>query len=87
MAPPFCVKDAAMKDRLNRREFLGAAVAAGLAAAGAAPVEITVRPSGGDATGKMQRAFDECFRAGGGTVVVERGEYAVKGLQIGRAHV
>ena len=55
-----------------RRRFLAAgaafALTVGLAAAGAAPVEITVRPSGGDATGAIQRAFDECFRAGGGTV-------------------
>ena len=58
------------------------AFSAVLAAAGAKPIEITVRPTGGDATAAIQGAFDECFRAGGGTVVVERGEYAVKGLRL-----
>ena len=53
-----------------------------LSATGAKPIEITVRPPGGDATAAIQGAFDECFRLGGGTVVVERGEYAVKGLRL-----
>ena len=42
----------------------------------------TVRPVEGDATGALQKAFDDCFLAGGGTVVVEKGEYAVKGLRL-----
>ena len=28
------------------------------------------------------KAFDDCFEAGGGTVTVEKGEYAVKGLRL-----
>ncbi len=58
------------------------AVAAAVSTAAAKPVSITVRPSGGDDTAAIQGAFDECFCAGGGTVVVERGEYAVKGLRL-----
>lgn len=76
----------AMNLKIARRRLLAAgaafALTEALAAAGAAPVEITVRPSGGDATGAIQGAFDECFRAGGGTVIVERGEYAVKGMRL-----
>ena len=48
----------------------------------AAQFEVTVRPVEGDATATLQRAFDDCFRAGGGTVIVEKGEYAVKGLRL-----
>ena len=58
------------------------ALASSLTVASAAPVEIVVSPSGGDDTAAIQGAFDECFRKGGGTVVVERGEYAVKGLRL-----
>ena len=42
----------------------------------------TVSPVSGDATAALQGAFDDCWRAGGGTVVVEKGEYAVKGLRL-----
>ena len=49
-------------------------------AAGA--LEVTVHPVEGDATAVLQKAFDDCFRAGGGTVTVEKGEYAVKGLRL-----
>ena len=45
-------------------------------------VQLTVRPAEGDATAALQKAFDDCFRAGGGTVTVEKGEYAVKGLRV-----
>lgn len=45
-------------------------------------VSITVRPVPGDATAVLQRAFDDCFRAGGGTVTVAAGDYAVKGLRL-----
>ena len=44
--------------------------------------EIKVQPVKGDATSTLQKAFDDCFRAGGGTVTVEKGEYAVKGLRL-----
>ena len=42
----------------------------------------SVQPVAGDATAALQKAFDDCFRAGGGTVTVESGEYAVKGLRL-----
>ena len=48
----------------------------------ARPVEITVRPVAGDATVSLQKALDDCFLAGGGTVAVEKGVYAVKGLRL-----
>ena len=44
--------------------------------------EISVRPVAGDATATLQKAFDDCFLAGGGTVTVEKGEYRVKGLRL-----
>ena len=50
--------------------------------AAAVSFEGTVRPMEGDATAVMQKAFDDCFRAGGGMVTVEKGEYAVKGLRL-----
>ena len=50
--------------------------------ASAVSFEATVRPVEGDATEVLQKAFDECFKAGGGTVTVEKGEYAVKGLRL-----
>ena len=46
------------------------------------PLELRVGPVDGDATAMLQNAFDKCFRAGGGTVTVEKGEYAVKGLRL-----
>ena len=51
-------------------------------AAGAVPFEAVLRPVAGDATAVLQKAFDDCFRAGGGTVTVEEGVYAVKGLRL-----
>ena len=69
----------------NRAMALTAALAfAGLAAhsMSAAPLEISVRPVEGDATAALQKALDDCFLAGGGTVTVEKGEYAVKGLRL-----
>ena len=50
--------------------------------AAARPLEVAVRPGEGDATAALQKAFDDCFRAGGGTVTVEKGEYAVKSLRL-----
>ena len=52
------------------------------AADGVASFEATVIPVEGDATTALQKALDDCFRAGGGTVSVECGEYAVKGLRV-----
>ena len=48
----------------------------------AAPITRTVRPVEGDATATIQQAFDDCFRAGGGTVTVEEGLYRVRGLRL-----
>ena len=44
--------------------------------------DIVVGPVDGDATAVLQRAFDECFFSGGGTVTVEKGVYSVKGLRL-----
>lgn len=44
--------------------------------------DIAVTPVDGDATAVLQNAFDDCFRAGGGTVTVEKGVYSVKGLRL-----
>ena len=68
----------------TRREFVAGALALGVlpAAVGAAPFDLTVRPVEGDATAALQKAFDDCFLAGGGTVTVEKGEYAVGGLRL-----
>ena len=51
-------------------------------AASAAQREISVLPVEGDATATLQKAFDDCFASGGGTVAVERGVYRVKGLRL-----
>ena len=48
----------------------------------AEPRMIAVRPVAGDATATIQKAFDDCFRAGGGTVTVEEGLYRVRGLRL-----
>ena len=58
------------------------AAGAVLWAACAVAADITVRPVEGDATPALQKAFDDCFRAGGGTVSVEKGTYAVNGLRL-----
>ena len=50
--------------------------------AGAVSFETSVRPVANDATAMLQKAFDDCFVAGGGTVTIEKGEYAVKGLRL-----
>ena len=68
----------------TRREFVAGALALGALPMtfGAVPFEVSVRPVEGDATATLQKAFDDCFLAGGGKVVVEKGEYAVKGLRL-----
>ena len=68
----------------TRREFVAGALALGALPMifGAVPFEVSVRPVEGDATATLQKAFDDCFRAGGGAVTVEKGEYAVKGLRL-----
>ena len=43
---------------------------------------ITVTAQPGDATLRIQRALDECFLAGGGTVSIEPGTYSVRGLRV-----
>jgi hypothetical protein len=43
---------------------------------------IALRPQPGDATEYIQRALDECFLAGGGTVSIEPGTYSVRGLRV-----
>ncbi len=43
---------------------------------------IAVPPREGDATPALQQALDDCFRAGGGTVVVEPGIHRVGGLRV-----
>ena len=48
----------------------------------AEPMTISVCPVAGDATATIQKAFDDCFRAGGGTVTVAEGLYRVKGLRL-----
>ena len=48
----------------------------------ASPLELSVKPVEGDATAVLQKAFDDCFRGGGGIVTVEKGVYAVKGLRL-----
>ncbi len=41
-----------------------------------------VQPGNGDATTSIQRALDDCFRAGGGTVRLEPGTHRVRGLRV-----
>ena len=48
---------------------------------GASPV-FRVAAADGDATAALQRALDECFRAGGGTVEVGPGVHRVRGLRV-----
>ena len=63
-------------------EFVAGVLALGAFSLAAAPIEVAVRPVEGDATAALQKAFDDCFLAGGGRVVVGKGEYAVKGLRL-----
>ena len=58
----------------TRREFVAGALAFGALPMtfGAVPFEVSVRPVEGDATATLQKAFDDCFLAGGGTVTVEK---------------
>ena len=44
--------------------------------------EASVRPVEGDATVMLQKVLDDCFLSGGGTITVEKGEYAVGGLRV-----
>lgn len=69
-------------NRLNAKACALACAVTGLALSSALGKDIVVTPVEGDATATLQRAFDECFLAGGGTVTVEKGEYAVKGLRL-----
>ncbi len=48
----------------------------------AEPFDLTIGPVEGDATQMLQKAFDECYLAGGGTVSLEKGVYAVGGLRL-----
>ena len=42
----------------------------------------SVAAAPGDATGRIQRAIDDCFRAGGGIVRIGAGEHAVKSIRL-----
>lgn len=59
-----------------------ALLVSGLAASFVHGKDFTVSPVEGDATATLQKAFDDCFLSGGGTVTVEKGEYKVKGLRL-----
>lgn len=43
-------------------------------------------PAFGDTTSAIQKAIDDCFLAGGGTVSIEKGEHHIRGLRL-RSHV
>lgn len=45
-------------------------------------VERNVGPTSGDATAAIQTAIDDCFRAGGGRVVVESGDYDISSFRL-----
>ena len=47
-----------------------------------ADVSVFPFPQDDDATARIQRAIDDCFRAGGGMVRVAKGEYNVKSLRL-----
>ena len=72
---------------------LSAAVFAAMALAGAAfgaekaqkPTICLTAPESGDATALVQGAFDDAWKRGGATVVLEAGTYNVKGLRL-RSH-
>ena len=63
------------------RFVLSAAVSVAAALAARA-VEIEILAAEGDRTDEIQRALDECWREGGGRVVLDSGVHAVAGLRI-----
>ena len=71
-----------MESKIFLMGLFSAAFALTLQADVAAPMTIAVRPVAGDATATIQKAFDDCFRAGGGTVTVAEGLYRVRGLRL-----
>ena len=66
---------------MNIRPFLSFAsfFAAGLVASA---VEIEITAADGDRTAAIQRAIDECWREGGGMVVLDGGVHAVAGIRL-----
>ncbi len=51
-------------------------------AVGGRDFPVTAPADGADATERVQAAFDECFKAGGGTVTLAPGTYNVGGLRL-----
>jgi len=51
-------------------------------AVGGRDFPVTAPADGSDATARVQAAFDECFKAGGGTVTLAPGTYNVGGLRL-----
>lgn len=45
-------------------------------------MNITITPTSANATKALQDAIDSCFKAGGGTVTVEDGDYHIAGLRL-----
>ena len=79
-------RDRAYTLKPGETHTLKAAIQVASSAAGSCPPEdlrLTVtEKDAANATAALQNAFDECFRAGGGTVTVEKGVYPVKGLRL-----
>ena len=62
--------------------LIGSALVAGCASERNDAIEYRARPTVGDATAAIQGEIDRAFRAGGGKVVVGRGDWHVKALRL-----
>ena len=71
-----------MRNIVNIVTVLAAAAVSLSGTADAAPFDVRVAAAEGDATAAIQRAIDDCFRAGGGVVRVAGGEHRVKSLRL-----
>lgn len=69
------------KTTLNIVVF-GVAWFAAVAGVSASEFERCVGPTPGDATAAIQTAVDDCFRAGGGRVTVEKGDYDIASVRL-----
>lgn len=72
---------------VDRKWFMLNAMAAGFAFAGCISVResgVVIRPQhmDGQVTAVVQQAIDECFRSGGGTVRLSKGDWRIGGIRI-----
>lgn len=67
---------------MNRVMVVAAVLAVGCSSGNLSDSRFRARPTVGDATAAIQDEIDRAFKAGGGTVIVGKGEWSVRSLRV-----